>query len=322
MKCLWRIFQRSGWVDYNIPEDHHLLWNLSLWPICAEAKQAWKITLVQFLWKFKNKRVSQPSLNWVPEFCSDIEECSSTDFYQGLAKLTMGYLKSKKIAWRTKLWNSNLNVISTILPFGRKKAGSRKGSFKPMRKQENSPRKYPGTFLKAQESHLPLCLFWGDSAGQRKPCCAPGKYETAFYRCIRCDRRSICHTPPSRRQNNGRDVEARTPTMNTPVVIVIFAMIARGRPTGALKEFDKDTVKIWHGCCAKDICLAWLKEYTICAEKCPWCISLDDITGLSSMKKNGCRIANAQHSYCVLMLGERTAYHCSPASSGGVLASL
>ena len=64
--------------------------------MCAEAKQA----LEDNDWSGFCESLEEQKeflhnhlLNWVPEFCSDIEECSSTDFYQGLAKLAMGYLQ-------------------------------------------------------------------------------------------------------------------------------------------------------------------------------------------------------------------------------------
>ena len=82
-------------TDYNIPEDHISLEFEFMAHMCAEAKGA----LEDKNWAGFGESLAflhNHLLNWVPDFCKDIETCSSTDFYQGLAKLTMGYLQIEK----------------------------------------------------------------------------------------------------------------------------------------------------------------------------------------------------------------------------------
>ncbi len=52
--------------------------------------------------KFKNSLVEQKSfldehiLNWVNDFCNDIEKFAETKFYLGISKITRGYLESEE----------------------------------------------------------------------------------------------------------------------------------------------------------------------------------------------------------------------------------
>lgn len=83
----------------NVPEDHISLEFEFMAFMCREALEAFDTEDWQ---KISGSLAEQKDfldrhlLNWIPEFCEDIEKCSSTDFYLGIAKITNGFLQMEK----------------------------------------------------------------------------------------------------------------------------------------------------------------------------------------------------------------------------------
>lgn len=204
--------------------------------------------------------------------------------------------------------------------------------------KENSPREISRrTFLKSTGIAFAALFVLGGAGAlaKGKPLLRPpgGQDEDRFLsRCIRCDRcRSICHTSAiTAAKITDGIVEARTPTMNYTRGYCDFCNdCVEVCPTGALKEFDKDTVKIGTAVVQKDICLAWVKGgCTICAEKCPFdVISLDEHNRpvVDEEKCKGCGVCEYECAAFILRSyvgGKNRGIIVQPASSGGVLASL
>jgi putative dimethyl sulfoxide reductase chaperone len=81
-------------LDY--PEDHIALELEFMAHLCEEAKHAvaaqnW--TAVEDCLQEQKDFLAQHLLNWVPEFCADIEKCAETEFYKAAGKITNGYLR-------------------------------------------------------------------------------------------------------------------------------------------------------------------------------------------------------------------------------------
>lgn len=85
--------------SWDIPEDHIALEFAYMSYLCQETLDAIEkedVTNVFKLLKEQKEFLEHHLLNWIPDFCKDIEKCSSTDFYNGIAKLTKGYLSMEK----------------------------------------------------------------------------------------------------------------------------------------------------------------------------------------------------------------------------------
>ncbi len=194
------------------------------------------------------------------------------------------------------------------------------------------------TFLKSTGIAF-IAMFALGGAGvlaKGKPLLRPpgGQNEDEFLaRCIRCGRcRSICHTSAiTAAKITDGIVEARTPTMNYSHGYCDFCKeCVEVCPTGALKEFDTDSVKIGTAVVQKDICLAWVKGgCTICSQKCPFdAIRLDENRRpvVDEEKCNGCGVCEYECAAFVLRSyvgGKNRGIVVRPSSStGGILARL
>lgn len=82
----------------DVPEDHIALEFEYMSFLCQETLDAMEkdVERTSTLLKEQKDFLEKHLLNWIPEFCSDIEKCASTDFYNGIAKLTRGYLSMEK----------------------------------------------------------------------------------------------------------------------------------------------------------------------------------------------------------------------------------
>ena len=79
----------------DIPEDHIGLELEFMAYLCHEAKEAfvlndWSAVAVSL--QIQKDFLEHHLLNWMPEFCADIQKCSHVDFYKAIGKITHGYL--------------------------------------------------------------------------------------------------------------------------------------------------------------------------------------------------------------------------------------
>jgi anaerobic sulfite reductase subunit A len=81
---------------FAVPEDHISLELELMIFMCQETRRA----LDAHDWQSVSKSLLEQMaflvrhlLNWIPDFCRDIEKCSQTDFYKAVAKITNGYLR-------------------------------------------------------------------------------------------------------------------------------------------------------------------------------------------------------------------------------------
>lgn len=93
------LYKRNGLSKaeaLNIPEDHISLELEFMGGLCQSAQQdildkefqAIKINL-QNQMDFLNRHL----LNWIPDFCTDVERFAETGFYKAVAKLTRGFVR-------------------------------------------------------------------------------------------------------------------------------------------------------------------------------------------------------------------------------------
>lgn len=84
---------------YNEPEDHlfvHLeIMAFLCQKILAAIKEGHMVAARAYLTE-QNDFVERHLLNWVPEFCKDVERHALTDFYKGVAKVTHHFLVMDK----------------------------------------------------------------------------------------------------------------------------------------------------------------------------------------------------------------------------------
>ena len=79
----------------DIPEDHVGLELEFMAYLCHEAKEAfilkdWSSVAVSL--QIQKEFLEQHLLNWMSEFCADIQKCAHVDFYKAIGKITHGYL--------------------------------------------------------------------------------------------------------------------------------------------------------------------------------------------------------------------------------------
>lgn len=81
--------------DFNEPEDHIALEFEFMAILCQKALEALQQgdegQAIGYLEKQK-QFLEEHILNWVPDFCGDVERFAQTDFYKAAAKITQGYL--------------------------------------------------------------------------------------------------------------------------------------------------------------------------------------------------------------------------------------
>jgi TorA maturation chaperone TorD len=81
--------------DFNEPEDHIALEFEFMAYLCQKTledlQQGDEEQAFSFLEKQK-QFLEEHILNWVPDFCRDVEQFAQTDFYKAAAKITQGYL--------------------------------------------------------------------------------------------------------------------------------------------------------------------------------------------------------------------------------------
>lgn len=90
----------NGAEALDVPEDHIALEFEFMMRMCREtqdaiAAQDWP-AISTSLMEQKNFLV-QHLLNWIPDFCTDVQKCAETEFYKAAAKITSGYLRMEQV---------------------------------------------------------------------------------------------------------------------------------------------------------------------------------------------------------------------------------
>lgn len=93
--AIYRAKGLSKEESLEFPEDHIALEFEFMAYLCQETEQAleakdWPV--VSALLIDQLDFLNQHLLNWVPQFCTDIEKFAETQFYKGVGKVTQGYL--------------------------------------------------------------------------------------------------------------------------------------------------------------------------------------------------------------------------------------
>lgn len=92
----YREFGLDKSKDLNEPEDHisfELEFMGKLCVLTREALAAEDDSKVSFYLNEQKRFLADHLLNWIPEFCGDIEKHGNTDFYKGIARITEAFLK-------------------------------------------------------------------------------------------------------------------------------------------------------------------------------------------------------------------------------------
>ena len=81
--------------DFNEPEDHVALEFEFMAYLCQKALTAFQESEDEKALGYLEKQkafLEEHILNWVPDFCRDVDEIAQTDFYKAAAKITHGYI--------------------------------------------------------------------------------------------------------------------------------------------------------------------------------------------------------------------------------------
>jgi len=86
-------------ATFEVPEDHVSIELEFLAHLCRESREAFvdgdpsrAVAALKEQKEFIERHVGK----WVPAFCSDIEDCATTDFYLAAAKITRGFLNMEQ----------------------------------------------------------------------------------------------------------------------------------------------------------------------------------------------------------------------------------
>lgn len=99
--ALYRAENLSLTEGLNIPEDHISIELDFMVHLCEKTLSALKennTTLAQSYLEKQKSFLENHLLNWVPSFCAALLKRSKTDFYQGVATMTLDHLKADQ-AW-------------------------------------------------------------------------------------------------------------------------------------------------------------------------------------------------------------------------------
>jgi anaerobic sulfite reductase subunit A len=93
--AMYRKYNLDKSEQYKEPEDHiffelEFMCELNRMLLNSEKKNM-RNESIQIL-KTQKTFIKEHLLNWVPDFCEDVEKISETSFYKGLAKATLAYL--------------------------------------------------------------------------------------------------------------------------------------------------------------------------------------------------------------------------------------
>ncbi|MGE4466090.1 TorD/DmsD family molecular chaperone [Sphaerochaeta sp.] len=91
-----REYQLQPDGPFTIPEDHIYIELEFMAILCGKAQQAMDegdTASLKILLDEQRQFVQKHLMNWVPQFCDDVEKHSMTNFYKGLAKVTGQYIK-------------------------------------------------------------------------------------------------------------------------------------------------------------------------------------------------------------------------------------
>lgn len=102
---------KKGDVTKDILEDHIALELEYMAFLCNQAQE--EEENLDCL-EEQNTFLSKHLLNWVSEFCSDIDKCADTLFYKGIAQITNGYLRLDSIILDNMISSENSKLDSTI----------------------------------------------------------------------------------------------------------------------------------------------------------------------------------------------------------------
>lgn len=83
----------------DFPEDHLALELEFMAYLCHETQKALNAqdrSAVSGCIKEQKDFLTHHLLNWVPEFCADVEKFAGTEFYKAVAKITRGYLQLER----------------------------------------------------------------------------------------------------------------------------------------------------------------------------------------------------------------------------------
>ena len=96
------VYRSEGMVrdsSFSEPEDHIAFELVFMEYLCRSMLKALhqedEEQVLSCLHKQK-EFLDQHLMNWVPGFCQDVERIAATDFYRGLAKVTVGYLRMEQ----------------------------------------------------------------------------------------------------------------------------------------------------------------------------------------------------------------------------------
>ncbi len=81
--------------EFNEPEDHIALEFEFMAYLCQNTLDALQKPEDEKALDYLEKQktfLEEHILNWVPDFCRDVEQLAQTDFYKAASKITQGYL--------------------------------------------------------------------------------------------------------------------------------------------------------------------------------------------------------------------------------------
>ena len=91
------IYRKHG-VDkkqgFDVPEDHISIELEFMAYLCSAAKECGDQTKFREYLEIQKEFITKHLLNWIPQFNQDILRLSKTDFYKGLAVLTLDLIKA------------------------------------------------------------------------------------------------------------------------------------------------------------------------------------------------------------------------------------
>lgn len=98
--AIYRSKGLNGAQGLDVPEDHVALELEFMVHLCHEAQDAiaasdWPAVSASL--KEQESFLRQHLLNWIPDFCTDVQKCAETEFYQAAAKITNGYLRMEQV---------------------------------------------------------------------------------------------------------------------------------------------------------------------------------------------------------------------------------